>query len=210
MVLAPTVYAVVLAAAFAAAQLPLPAASELDGAAAKRPPVATVTALIVVAVPTLAQLTVAPWLLGALQRNWAAISTGQMWRLVTSLVVQDSGLPGAAFNLTSLAVIGSAAEAAWGPRRWTAVALTSGIGAQLWGWVVQPRGAGNSVAVFGLAASLAVLALWSGTAGQRLLGSVSLLAAAVLILVGDLHGGAAAIGAVTATVLQLRRVRQPQ
>lgn len=173
----------------------------LPRSARPRRPRATIAALLVVGVATLAQLTVAPWLLEVLQRNWAVIAHGELWRLFTSLVVQDGGLAGAAFNLVSLAVLGVAAEAVWGARRWVAIALTAGVGAQFWGWVVQPVGGGNSVAVFGLAASLAVLALRRGTGRQRWLGLACMLVAAVLLAVGDIHGGAAAIGGVLGGVL---------
>jgi hypothetical protein len=43
----------------------------------------------------LAQFTVAPALLQDLERNWTLIGRGQMWRLLTLLVVQDGGLIGA-------------------------------------------------------------------------------------------------------------------
>ena len=188
-------YAVVLATAFAASRIrPL-------SALGRRQPWATAVALLVVGVPTLAQFTVAPTLLENLQCDWALISRGQIWRLFTSLVVQDGGVVGAVFNLAALAAIGFAAEEVWGARRWTAIALTAGVGAQLWGKIVQPVGAGNSVAVFGLAASLAVLALQRGAGIQRILGLTSLLAAAVLLVLNDIHGGAAAIGGVLGLVL---------
>ncbi len=168
---------------------------------AARRPVATAIALVVVAVPSLVQLTVAPGLLGALERDRGAVADGEVWRLVTSLVVQDGGWAGTAFNLAALAVVGAVAERAWGWRRWLVVALAAGVGAQLWGLVVQPVGGGTSVAVFGLAASLAVRSLRGGTGRERLAGLVSLVAAAVLLVIGDLHGGAAAIGAVCALLL---------
>jgi hypothetical protein len=72
------------------------------------------------------------------------------------------GLVGAIFNLVALVVIGVAAEQVWGAKRWTVSTLAAGIGAQFWGKIVQPVGAGNSVVVFGLAASVAVLAVRQG------------------------------------------------
>ena len=147
----------------------------------------------------------APWLLGDLQRDWILIGRGQVWRLLTTLVVQDGGLAGAIFNLVALGAIGVAAEQVWGARRWTAIALAAGLGAQFWGIIVQPVGAGNSVAVFGLAASMAVLAVLRGVGIQRLVGLISLLGAAVLLVVGDIHGGAATIGAVLGLVFARTR-----
>jgi hypothetical protein len=69
------------------------------------------------------------------------------------------------------------------------------------GKIVQPIGAGNSVAVFSLAASLAVVAMLRGAGLQRLLGVFSLAGAALLLIIGDLHGGAATVGAVLGGVL---------
>jgi rhomboid protease GluP len=65
------------------------------------------------------------------------------------------------------------------------------------------------VAVFGLAASIAVLAALQGVGIQRLLGLVSLLGAAVLLVIGDIHGGAATIGALLGLgfVLAMQRAK---
>jgi len=110
-------YAVVLATAFAASRVrPLAAPTRAKW------PWATTIALIIVGIPTLAQFTVAPMLLENLERNWTVIARGQIWRLLTSLVVQDGGLVGAIFNLVALAVIGVAAEQVWGAKRWTVIA----------------------------------------------------------------------------------------
>jgi rhomboid protease GluP len=130
-------YAVVLTTAFAASRI-RPLATPVR----RRWPWATTVALLVVGIPTLAQFTVAPSLLGDLQRDWILIGRGQVWRLLTSLVVQDGGLAGAIFNLIALAAIGVAAEQVWGAKRWAAIALAAGLGAQFWGIIVQPLAAG--------------------------------------------------------------------
>jgi rhomboid protease GluP len=195
-------YAIVLATAFAASRV-----RPLAAPARAKWPWATTIALIIVGIPTLAQFTVAPMLLENLERNWTLIARGQVWRLLTSLVVQDGGLVGAIFNLVALAAIGVAAEFVWGAKRWTTIALAAGLGAQFWGKIVQPVGGGNSVAVFGLAASVAVLAVLQGAGMQRLLGLFSLLGAAVLLAVGDIHGGAASIGALLGLVFVLAMLR---
>ena len=61
-------------------------------------PVLTAVTVLVVAVPSLVQLTVAPDLLAALERDRGAIADGQVWRLLTSLVVQDGGWAGTVFQ----------------------------------------------------------------------------------------------------------------
>lgn len=203
MVIRGGLYAVALVTAYMSWQ---PATA---GRPVRKVPLATLTALVVVGVPSVAQLTVGPGLLDVLERDWLAIGDGQVWRLVTALVVQDGGPAGAAFNLISLAVIGTAAEKCWEAGRWAAIALTAGVGAQFWGWVVQPVGAGNSVAVFGLAASLAVVGLSSGGWRPRVLGVTSLAASTVLLLVGDIHGGAAALGGILGAVLLRRSAGTP-
>jgi rhomboid protease GluP len=193
-------YAVVLSTAFAAGIRPLSALRQ------RKWPWATTVVLLIITLPTLAQLTVAPSLLQSLERNWALIGQGQVWRLLTSLVVQDGGIAGAIFNLVALAMIGFVAEKAWGATRWIVIAMTGAIGAQLWGKIVQPIGGGNSVMVFSLAASIAVLAAVRGAGVQRILGLISLVGAAVLLIIGDIHGGAAAIGAAFGAVFATSRL----
>jgi rhomboid protease GluP len=97
-------YAIVLATAFAAFRV-----RPLSTPSGRSWPWATTIAMIIVGLPTLAQFTVAPGLLQDLERNWTLIGQGQVWRLLTSLVVQDGGLIGAVFNLVALALIGVAA-----------------------------------------------------------------------------------------------------
>ena len=82
-------YAVLLTAAVRAG-LGIIAERRSDGD--RRIPVATITALVVVGVPTLLQLTAVPSLLEYLERDRTAIGDGQVWRLLTSLVSQDGGL----------------------------------------------------------------------------------------------------------------------
>ncbi len=50
----------------------------------------------------------------ALRRDRTAIDHGQVWRLVTALVVQDGGVAGTVFNLAGLAAVGVLAER-WQP-----------------------------------------------------------------------------------------------
>jgi membrane associated rhomboid family serine protease len=180
----------------------LPVAATMRGLRQRpRVPWATGIALLVVGVPTLVQLTVAPSLLDVLERQRDAILAGEVWRLTTSLVVQDGGTAGAVGNLVALAVVGAVAEQVWDRRRWVAIALGSAVAGELWGLVVQPVGGGNSVAVFGLSASLAVVAVRQGDAVARGIAVVALVACGVLLVTGDLHGGAALAGGVLAIAL---------
>ncbi|ETK31820.1 rhomboid family intramembrane serine protease [Microbispora sp. ATCC PTA-5024] len=126
-------------------------------------PWATTAVLAVTAVPSLAQIAV-PALTGALERHPDLIRAGEWWRLVTSLVVQDGGLAGTAFNLATLLVVGVLAERALGPGRWLALYLVGAAAGQTAGLVFGTVGAGNSIAVCGLAGGLAAALL--GRAGD--------------------------------------------
>ena len=145
---------------------------------------------LVVAIPSLAQL-VAPAILPALSRDpQRIIAGGEPWRVITSVVVQDGGLAGTAFNLGMLAVVAPLGVRAWGAARavliLVLVQLVFGMAATA---VVAAPGAGNSAATFGLASSMAGLAavrhrdagvLWR-VAGVGLVGIASL-------VIGDAHG----------------------
>ncbi|WP_426514026.1 rhomboid family intramembrane serine protease [Dactylosporangium sp. McL0621] len=173
-------------------------------------PIATAVAFGLVAVFSLLQLTVAPALYEALRRDRAAIAGGELWRLVTSFVVQDSGWPGTIFNLVTLAVIGTLAERRWGTVRWIGLALVVQVLGDLWGLVVYPVGAGTSLVNFGLAASLAAAALLGEPdRRRRLAAAVSLVVALVLLVLGDIHGGAAVLGALGGAALARLEVSRP-
>jgi hypothetical protein len=131
-----------------------------------------------------------------------------VWRLLTALVVQDGGTGGAVGNLVALAVVGAVAEQVWSRRAWVAVALGGAFLAELWGLAVQPVGGGNSVAVFALSASLAVVAPVRGDLVTRVLAGAALAAGAVLLVTGDLHGGAVLAGALLG--LWLSRTGEPR
>jgi len=110
-----------------------------------------------VAIPSLLQLAI-PALLPALQRDRDLIlHDGQVWRLVTALIVQDGGLIGLIFDPIPLVLLGTVAECLWGGRCLLALFFGTGILGQFVGLVLQPRGAGNSVGDFGIAMGLAVL-----------------------------------------------------
>jgi hypothetical protein len=92
--------------------------------------------------------------------------------------------------------------------RWLGLALVVQVLGDLWGLVVQPIGAGTSLVNFGLAASLAVAALLLEADRRRRAPAVaSLVVALVLLVLGDIHGGAAAIGAAIGAALAMYRRR---
>jgi rhomboid protease GluP len=143
-----------------------------------------------------------PAVLVALERNATLIASGEWWRLVTALFVQDGGLSGGVFNIVGLALIGSVAEYVWGQSRWLVIVMVAGLLSEVVALWWQPIGAGNSVANFGLAGAVAIACIIRRPARAVLLASVVSLASCVALLFQrDIHGAAGLIGAMTALVL---------
>ena len=92
---------------------------------------------------------------------------GDWWRSFTALLVQDGGVAGSISNLVFLLVLGAMAEQVLGAGRWLVCYLGAGLVGELAGYVWQPRGAGNSVAICGLAGAL-IVALVVGAGVPRL------------------------------------------
>lgn len=124
----------------------------------------TLTVFAITAATSLLQM-FAPEVLTVLQRT-PAIRDGEVWRIVTSLLVQDGGWFGTISNLLFLLAVGIAAELVLPRWLWLLCYLGGGIVGQLAGLFWQPVGAGNSVAVCGLAGALA-LTLIRGTNPSR-------------------------------------------
>jgi membrane associated rhomboid family serine protease len=148
-----------------------------------------------------------PGLLDRLERSPAA-RHGEPWRLLTSLLVQDGGVPGTVSNLGALVVLGVLAEAVTSRVHWLVGYLGAGFVGEIAGLWWQPVGGGNSVAVCGLSGLLTVAAARSGSA----LSSAAPLA--VLVWVSLLLGGQApelvVPGVVVAVTVQHLGRRVPQ
>jgi hypothetical protein len=127
--------------------------------------VATVVVFTVTAVTSVLGLAV-PGVLAALERTPQGLH-GDWWRSFTALFAQDGGALGTVSNLAFLALLGVLAERLVGPRWWLAAYFGAGLAGELAGYAWQPTGAGNSVAVCGLA-GLLVVALAAGTRLPRL------------------------------------------
>lgn len=124
----------------------------------------TLTVFAITATTSLLQVFV-PGLLAVLERT-PAIRDGEVWRIITSLLVQDGGWFGTVSNLLFLLAVGIAAELVLPRWLWLLCYLGGGVLGQLAGLLWQPVGAGNSVAVCGLAGALA-LTLIRGTNPSR-------------------------------------------
>jgi membrane associated rhomboid family serine protease len=179
---------------------------------ARRPPVAAVGLWLVVAVPSLIQLTF-PQLLGWLGRQPAMIrDDGQVWRLVTSAVVEDGGLAGTLFNLAVLAVIAVIAVRIWGAATALAIFVAGVVGFNVMATYVSPSaGAGSSGGTFMLAASVTGLAavvirrpLFAVLAAGTIADGVMLLA------LRDAHGEVVLAGLLVGALLGVSSSHLPQ
>lgn len=186
-IVATVAYWAVLAAAWGGLQ------HEREGGTPLRPSVPAVLLWLAVAVPSAVQLAVAPTLLDLGQRESDAILDGQLWRLVTSLVLQDGRWYGTVSNLAILAIT----LVLVGPflRGWRVVAvfISGGVVANLLTVATFGQsGAGCSMATIVLAVTALGLV---GRQRVRLVASLVIAAAALtLLLQHDQHGLAAAAG----------------
>ncbi|MGH3796487.1 MAG: rhomboid family intramembrane serine protease [Pseudonocardiaceae bacterium] len=99
-----------------------------------------------------------PGMLAALARNPQGLH-GAWWRTLTALFVQDGGVPGTLSNLAFLLFIGVLAEQVLGSWRWLVCYFGAGLAGALVAYAWQPYGAGNSIAICGLAGALTVALL---------------------------------------------------
>lgn len=157
----------------------------------------------VVAVPSLLQLAV-PGMLEAGRRESAAILAGQWWRLVTSVVLQDGGWYGTAFNLVTLAVTLLLAQREVTTGVVAALFVTGGIVSNvLTVLTFGETGAGNSMATMFLGVTAVALA---PDRGRRRTVVLSVVAAVTVLklVIGDIHGLALAAALLVAAVIPLR------
>jgi membrane associated rhomboid family serine protease len=164
-------------------------------------PQATILLLFVVGIPSVLQF-IYPTVLVLFQRDFARFLQGEWWRLVTPLFVQDGGIAGTSFNLTSLLLVGFLAEQFWGNLPVLLIFFVGGIAGEIAGFAWQPLGAGNSVANFALAGS--ILALLLLRRPDKLVLFISLAVLSILILLiglHDIHGVAGTAGVCLGLVL---------
>lgn len=161
--------------------------SPAEGTRPRFPAATYATAAIVAAMFAL-QLAI-PSLLPALAREPALLDNAQLWRAVTALFVQDYGFVGAFVNLVTLVILGSVAERLMGSVMWLVIYFAGGVITEFLALAWQPQGAGNSIACFALAGALTLFAIRRPLVAPRLyVCVVGLGAAAILLLLRDIHG----------------------
>lgn len=173
------------------------------------PPVVTLVVAIVVALCNLAQV-FWPQIVPALWRDPKALASGQVWRLVSPLLVQSDGFVAFLFVFAGLLLIGAAVERFYGHLRWIILFFAGGLVGEIAGYAWQPYSSGTSVGVLGLVGGLVALAVWRPDVVMRferanLLIVLALIYAVALVsgLVGGDLGNAALSGALPAVAASL-------
>ncbi|GAA3391338.1 rhomboid family intramembrane serine protease [Cryptosporangium minutisporangium] len=144
-----------------------------------------------------------PAVVDALGRD-PAVHDGEVWRLVTPILVNPQGWGQIFNNGIGLLILGAIAERVYGRVRWAVLYLTGGVVGEVYSYAIDYYSAGSSVAVAGLLGGVAVWLL-VGSAGLpsaiRAGAGLLLVGAAVLAASGDNHGAPVLAGAVVGAVL---------
>ena len=157
-----------------------------------------------------------PEIIAALDRNRQALLSGQVWRLITPLFIQPSGMWQCLFNCLFFVAFVPIAERLYG-RGVLLIYLATGIVGQLvnFYWETTPGGlpagkGGSSTALFGVAGSLMMYILLhkrTFSRGYLVIPIAVLLGASVLVFYEDGHAPALLFGAMLGVVL--RRYTRP-
>jgi rhomboid protease GluP len=156
----------------------------------------TLAVLLATAAVTAAAL-YRPEIATALERNGPLIAAGQLWRLVTTWLVETDGWMQIAVNFAGLAVFGVLVERLIGRLWWLVGYVVAGLAGEIAGLWWQPVGGGNSVAVCGL---IGVFSVWQARRQReigppRFLGLIFWLGLGLFLLARrDIHGAALVAG----------------
>jgi hypothetical protein len=166
-----------------------------------RAPIGTIVTLSCWAVCTTLYHLGATGLFHAVRRDPDALASGQLWRVISPVLVQPDPWVDVIGLAVLAAVVGVAAEQLFGTTRWTVLFLAGALAGHVIGEWWQPFSGGVSVGFCGPLGALAVYAVVS-LRGPRLVGPVIVLVAAVVLTVmTDIHGPAILAGAVVGAVV---------
>lgn len=152
--------------------------------------------------------------LDALRRDPAALGHGELWRLISPVLVQsDQGLRNVVLVLVVCAAIGAVGEQFLSRPRWLALYLVGALVGHAIGHVFQPLEGGTSVAFVGILGGLAAYSLVGGVPEPqrvRLQAAVAIPLAVLDTVLGDIHGLPYLAGLTLATAWLVRdRSAQP-
>ena len=150
-----------------------------------------------------------PAVADALARD-PAFFDGQVWRLVTPILVNPEGWGQVVFNGIGLLIFGAIVERVYGRVAWLALYLTGGVVGEIYSYAIEYYSAGASVAIAGLLGGVAAW-LISGAAkvvlALRVGALVVLVLGAVLAATGDNHGAPLLAGGALGGALVWRSMR---
>ena len=154
-------------------------------------PILTTVTLSLTAAVTASRLA-GPGVVDALRRDPSALRSGQLWRLLSPvLVLTDRSVLVVVGVLVAAAVVGAVAEQLFTPGRWITLYLVGALVGHGLGEVFQPLQGGTSVAFAALLGGLAAYALGRGTrvpAVLRIEAAVAIPLAVAGTLARDIHG----------------------
>jgi rhomboid protease GluP len=150
----------------------------------------------------------------ALRRDPTALAHGQLWRLLSPVLVQtDRSAAVVAATFVACAVVGALGEQVFSRRRWLSLYLLGALTGHGLGELLQPLHGGTSVAFAGVLGGLAAWALSRGKAVPlpvRVEAALAIPAAIVDTALGDIHGLPFLAGLLVAAVWLHRDARQPR
>jgi rhomboid protease GluP len=169
----------------------------------RRFPILTVIALTATAAVTATRLWT-PDVMHALWRDPDELGAGQIWRLLSPVLVQSDGSASLVLAVFALCgVIGVLGERVFPPRRWIALYLLGALVGHGIGEVFQPDGGGTSVAFMGILGGLAAYALRSEArvpTPVRVEAALAIPLAVIDTVLRDIHGLPFLAGLVTARI----------
>lgn len=165
------------------------------------PTLPTTALVLIVAVPSILQL-VWPGLLNVLERDWHQVSRGQVWRIVSSILVQDGGIAGILFTLVAVVCVSFAAQTYWSPGRIWLTFWLGGVASNLIvGPSLAPVGAGSSMATFVLGCALTSNILMARPRRHVLISAIAVFVGIfVIAILLDYHLPACLLGLAAGTI----------
>lgn len=164
-------------------------------------PLGTIVVLLCWAVCTALYHLGADGLFRAVRRDPHALADGQVWRVLSPVLVQPDDVPVVVLLGVLAAVIGVTAERLFGTTRWIVLFLAGALAGHIVGEWWQPYSGGISVGFCGPLGALAVYAVLSFPRRPQVVGpTVVLVGAVVLTVMTDIHGPAILAGALVAVV----------
>ena len=174
-----------------------------------RVPIATIVVLAAWAVCTTLYHLGNEGLFLAVRRDPEALMNGQVWRVISPVLVQ----PDSWFSVITLgvmaAVVGTFCERTFGTGRVVAFLAAGALAGHVIGEWWQPYSGGVSVAFCGPVGAVAAYVLMARIRRHRTAAVIGLLGAVVLCVITDIHGPAILAGAVVGFLL-CRNALQPE